>query len=926
MNVCKTLCIGFLALFAEHAQSQPATMVLTATASGAFASDGRTTSSINPKLGDYAVGWDPKDFNDAVALRDYFVFDLSNVSGTITSATLDLYMPGPPNAKGYESNQANETYQVTTTSTTLASLTGIYGEGSTTGQAIFGTLGTGTVLGSTTVSAANQGTTVHVALNADALAFLNSNEGQSIAVSGQDPSAPTSGPTAASCGATGTSGPCRYFFTDTDPTGSGVFPQTPAPTLTLSFGTAPASGGVTFTDSTLDPSNYSIQTWKSDPGIQITVQQTQTGGNPGQALQLLYAFPAISGNSMVGLTRQSFSYDPATQGAIQSVSFSVDKYFTYTGCLTCYVSDNTARLLVLQNGVYYIATINIPGNGGNYIPASATGLEANDFGLFDFTTGNLNMSINPNFSSGVMQFGLASRYLFQFSAPATADVRYKNLTIDVQSAAPAGPTVTGVVDQAAGTTNLTPGMPVSVTGTGFGTSSTDVASVMIGTETAPVLSFVSSTNLIVQVPVDAPLGATTLTASYKGQPSAAFNIKLVTLAPEIEPAASATGSAFYDASGNPITSAHPGIPGTPVYLIAIGLGTTSPAQATNTVAASQAPTTQQVQVMVGSEVVQPTYAGLDPGGTPGYYQVLFTVPPDAAAGNLSVTLSEGGLTSNTQMLAVAPPLPVINAIVNGATFAAGTNPQAANSFVSLFGTNFGNANTNGNIFPATTFQGLSVLVNGTAIPLYVVAGTGGQINVVLPSELGTSGTASVEVMTAAGTSAAFQLALTADSVGIFRIADPSDPSRHNGAVLFTNTAWKVMPLSMAQALGLPSCSTVTAASICGMPAKAGDQIEIYLTGLGKATPNGDPNGKVLPTGSLAPVNGSVLYKTVETPKVTIGGVAAEVSFSGIAPGNAGQYQINVQVPTGVKPGDDVTLTVTMPDGSTDTVTIAITGS
>jgi len=60
--------------------------------------------------------------------------------------------------------------------------------------------------------------------------------------------------------------------------------------------------------------------------------------------------------------------------------------------------------------------------------------------------------------------------------------------------------------------------------------------------------------------------------------------------------------------------------------------------------------------------------------------------------------------------------------------------------------------------------------------------------------------------------------------------------------------------------------------------------------------------------------------------VTIGGVEAEVSFSGIAPGNAGQYQINVQVPSGVKPGDDVPLTVTMPDGSTDTVTIAIAGS
>lgn len=499
----------------------------------------------------------------------------------------------------------------------------------------------------------------------------------------------------------------------------------------------------------------------------------------------------------------------------------------------------------------------------------------------------------------------------------------------VTAAAPAtpAPTVTNVFDQAAATSNLTPGMPIQVVGTGFGTSATDSATVMIGAEAAPVLTFINSTNLIVQVPVDAPLGPTTLTVTYKSQPSTAFNIKLVALAPEIEGFQSQNGSAFYDASKNPITAANPTLPGSPVYLLAIGLGTTNPAQVTDTIATAQAPTTQQVQVMVGSKMVQPSYAGLFVGGTPGFYQVSFTVPADAATGNQPVTISVGGFTSNSQTLVIAapaPPVPSINAIVNGATFKAGKNPQAANSFVSIFGQNFGSANTNGNIFPAMSFQGLSVLVNGTAIPLYVVAGTGGQINVVLPSELGATGSASVEVMTAEGTSAPFQLALTADSVGIFRVGDPSDATRMNGAVLFTNTAWKVMPLSMATALGLPSCASVTTASICGKPAQVGDQIEIYLTGLGQATPNGDPNGKVLPTGSLAPTDGSVLYKTVETPVVKIGGVPAVVEFSGIAPGNAGQYQINVQVPPGVQPGDNVTLQVTMPDGSTDTVTIAIT--
>lgn len=881
------LFLGGGSLLFGQASSSPT--VVTATDSGWIGSDGQSVASpTNPHLENYAVGWDPVDFEVAIVLRDFFVFDLSKVSGTITSATLDLYMPPQT---GYLSYEPSEAYQLTSSSTSPNEITGLFPQGSSDGVTIYNTLGTGTVFASTTVSAANQGTTVHIALNAAGLAFLNSNEGQVIVLGGQDPSAPTSGITAKSC-----TDNCRFFFTDTDPTGSGVFPKTPEPTLTLNFGTTGTSGSTSILFNSL-----SAATEGADSIAQYGPlgQSFSTGASPGALSDVMVKLGVANLRGTGGSITVALFGDAgnrpgqmlATVGTLPDTSLPTSQQyqnFDFPLSQPYTLSANTR---------YWIGL------------ATTTASEA----AWAYT----------NNTSGV---GVATEYLYYNGKvyPSNGDAYQMQVT----SATPStpAPTVTSVVDQAAGTTNLTPGMPVSVTGTGFGTSSTNAATVMIGTQTAPVLSYVSSTNLIVQVPVNAPLGAATLTVTYQGQPSTAFNIKLVALAPEIEPATSATGSSFYDASGNPITSAHPAAPASQVYCLAIGLGTTSPAQVTDTVATLPALTTQQVQVTVGSEVVQPTYAGLDPGGTPGYYQVLFNVPADAPAGNLPVTLLEGGLTSNAETLAVAPPVPVINAIVNGATFAPGPAPQAANSFVSLFGANFGSKNTNGNIFPATMFNGLSVLVNGTAIPLYVVAGTGGQINVVLPSELGTSGNATVEVMTAAGTSQAFQLALTADSVGIFRIADPSDPSRHNGAVLFTNTAWKVMPLSMAAALGLPSCSTVTTASVCGKPAQAGDQIEIYLTGLGKATPNGDPNGTVLPTGSLAPTDGSVLYETIETPKVTIGGVAAAVSFSGIAPGNAGQYQINVQVPSGVAPGDDVPLTVTMPDGSTDTVTIAIAGS
>jgi uncharacterized protein (TIGR03437 family) len=321
-------------------------------------------------------------------------------------------------------------------------------------------------------------------------------------------------------------------------------------------------------------------------------------------------------------------------------------------------------------------------------------------------------------------------------------------------------------------------------------------------------------------------------------------------------------------------------------------------------------------------MVVPDFAGLVVGSITDY-QVTFTIPPNTPAAPQAVTIGVGGVSSNAVTLLTGAAVPQIKAIVNGASFKAGT--AAPNSFVSLFGSSFGSEDTTANIFPLTTFNQVSVLVNGIAAPLYNVEGTTGQINIVLPSELADSGTAFVQVTTSRGTSASYQLALAPDSVGLFRIADPSDPARMNGAVLFANTAWKVMPLSMAQALGLPSCASVTKASVCGQPAQIGDQVEIYLTGLGRATPNGNPNGNVLPTGSLAPADGSVLYETLQTPQVTIGGMPAVVSFSGIAPGNAGEYQINVAIPPGVAAGDSVPLTVKMPDGSADTVTIAVQG-
>jgi len=210
---------------------------LTATDTGWFGSDGRTVAYTgNPHFGNYAVGWDPVDFSEALLLRDFFIFNLAGVSGTITSATLDVPVPSDPpdSGEGYLSYELSEPYQLTSTTTPVSDLTAVYPDNSAQGQTIFGTLGTGTLFASTTVTAADDGQTLQISLNAAALAYLNSNEGNSIALTGQDPSAPSSGPKTSNCAT------CRFFFTNTDPTGAGVFIQTPEPTLVLGIASTPS--------------------------------------------------------------------------------------------------------------------------------------------------------------------------------------------------------------------------------------------------------------------------------------------------------------------------------------------------------------------------------------------------------------------------------------------------------------------------------------------------------------------------------------------------------------------------------------------------------------------------------------------------------------------------------------------------------------
>jgi len=162
--------------------------------------------------------------------------------------------------------------------------------------------------------------------------------------------------------------------------------------------------------------------------------------------------------------------------------------------------------------------------------------------------------------------------------------------------------------------------------------------------------------------------------------------------------------------------------------------------------------------------------------------------------------------------------------------------------------------------------------------------------------------------------------------GIFRITDPTGVVKNNGSVVFVNTSWLVVGATLADALRIPKdCSSrgISPASVCGQPAAPGDILQVYCTGLGKATQGGDPELPSLPTGSVAPPSGDPLYSTIDQLFVTIGGIEAQVIFSGLVPGSAGIYQVNFQVPDGVPFGDEVPIVVTALNDLSDTATLAI---
>ena len=218
----------------------------------------------------------------------------------------------------------------------------------------------------------------------------------------------------------------------------------------------------------------------------------------------------------------------------------------------------------------------------------------------------------------------------------------------------------------------------------------------------------------------------------------------------------------------------------------------------------------------------------------------------------------------------------VNAVTNGASNLSG--PVSPGEVVVIYGSGLGpsqlttfQADASGRVPNAVS--GTSVYFDGVAAPVLYTSSN--QVAAIVPFGIGNS-LSQMYVQNQNVTSAAFNLSVASQIPAVFTL---------NGS-----------GSGQAAAINNKDGSINGAAS----PAKIGDYVQLYITGVGQTNPSG----------SDGVINAAPLPVPVADVKVTIGGKTANVNFAGGAPGSvAGVIQVNAQIPSGITAGGAVQVVV-----------------
>ncbi|MBI1355933.1 MAG: hypothetical protein GC160_16455 [Acidobacteria bacterium] len=277
----------------------------------------------------------------------------------------------------------------------------------------------------------------------------------------------------------------------------------------------------------------------------------------------------------------------------------------------------------------------------------------------------------------------------------------------------------------------------------------------------------------------------------------------------------------------------------------------------------------------------------------GLYRGVVRVDSNAANGPTQVEVW-------LSVQASSAPISSYRGAVNGATFDP-TRPMSPGTIVSIFGDQLSYGFEQAQTVPLPTeMGGAQVMVNGVAAPLFFVSF--GQINFQIPYGV-SAGTALIQVVRDGQTGNQIQAQIDTRSAGIFRFN-----IGEYGAIQNATQGNFPLPVEIGQQLGIPTA-----------PARPGDVLVIYATGLGPVTPE-------VPTGAAAP--SSPLSYAVDMPIVNFGRLAfgplADPLFVGLSPTFVGLFQVNVVVPDQSPTDPRTRLTLEYPDGRrSNTVEIAV---
>ncbi|MDP8979014.1 MAG: IPT/TIG domain-containing protein [Acidobacteriota bacterium] len=220
-------------------------------------------------------------------------------------------------------------------------------------------------------------------------------------------------------------------------------------------------------------------------------------------------------------------------------------------------------------------------------------------------------------------------------------------------------------------------------------------------------------------------------------------------------------------------------------------------------------------------------------------------------------------------------VPVVNpdGVANSAD---SEKPVTPGELVAIYGTNLAPRTEVAAVIPLPkSLAGVTVTFNGIAAPLLFVSA--GQINAQLPWELPSSGTVTMVVNNGMASSTQ-NVPVGPLSAGIFA------------------TFGRAIAIAADGSLAAPT------GSIPGLPAhpvNPGDTLIILATGLGPVTP---------PAVTGADSHDAI-RQTITKPTVLVGGVQAQVLFSGLSPQFVGVNQVNIVVPPNAPSGDRVLLQI-----------------